>query len=73
VIIGTPLNIYGANFDFFYAMHTIPSLGFSVRLEKKSIYFSSDTFYDPDKLNEYRKQGILTQRRYEQLAFPSFD
>lgn len=60
VIIGTTLNIYGAYFDFFYAMHTIPSLGFSVRLEKKSIYFSSDTFYDPQKLLEYKNQGILT-------------
>jgi hypothetical protein len=60
VIIGTSLNIYGANFDFFYSMHTIPSLGFSVRLEKKSIYFSSDTFYDPDKLLEYKNQGILS-------------
>jgi hypothetical protein len=47
-IIGTTLNIYGASFDFFYAMHTIPSLGFSVRVENKSIYFSSDTFYDPE-------------------------
>jgi Cft2 family RNA processing exonuclease len=60
-IIGTPLNIYGANFEFFYAMHTIPSLGFSVTLDKKSIYFSSDTFYDQDKLLEYRNQGILSQ------------
>ena len=47
-IIGIPLNIYGAYFNFFYAMHTIPSLGFSVKLENKSIYFSSDTFFDPE-------------------------
>ena len=53
VIIGTSLNIYGAEFEFFYSMHTIPTLGFSVRLENKSIYFSGDTFYDPVKLLEY--------------------
>lgn len=47
VIIGTALNIYGANFEFFYSMHTIPSIGFRVSLENKSIYFSGDTFYDP--------------------------
>lgn len=29
-IIGTSLNIYGAKFKFFYALHTIPSIGFEV-------------------------------------------
>jgi ribonuclease BN (tRNA processing enzyme) len=47
VIIGTALNIYGAEFEFFYSMHTIPTIGFTVSLEHKSIYFSGDTFYDP--------------------------
>ncbi|CAD8147244.1 unnamed protein product [Paramecium pentaurelia] len=72
VIIGIPLNIYGAYFNFFYAMHTIPSLGFSVKLENKSIYFSSDTFFDPDQLLVYKNQGILSQKRYEHLAFIEF-
>lgn len=53
-------------------MHTIPSLGFSVRLQSKSIYFSSDTFYDPVILLEYYNKGIFTKARYEQLAFPKF-
>ena len=49
VIIGTTLTIYGASFNFFYALHTIPTIGFEVFFEGKSIYFSGDTFYDPEE------------------------
>ena len=30
VIIGTTINIYGGYFRFFYALHTIPCIGFEV-------------------------------------------
>lgn len=45
-IIGSPLNLYGAEFNFFYSLHTIPSIGFEVKLGGKSLYFSGDTFFD---------------------------
>lgn len=31
-------------------MHTIPAIGFEVEVEGKRLYFSADTFYDPDVL-----------------------
>ena len=49
IIIGIPMNIYGAFFKFHYSLHTIPCLGLEVRFGFKSIYFSGDTFYHPVK------------------------
>jgi hypothetical protein len=48
VIIGSKQNVKGALFSFFYSIHTIPCIGFEVELDDKSIYFSGDTFYDPE-------------------------
>lgn len=47
VIIGAPLRFNGAIFNFFYSLHAIPCLGFSVAYKGKSMFFSGDTFYDP--------------------------
>jgi len=47
VTLGITLNIYGANFRFFYAFHTIPCIGFECSVMQRSIYYSADTFYNP--------------------------
>lgn len=49
-IIGKPVSVHGAKFNFFYSLHTIPCMGFECKYEGKSIYFSGDTFYDPERL-----------------------
>jgi ribonuclease BN (tRNA processing enzyme) len=46
--IGNKLNVYGADFEFFYSLHTIPCIGFVASYHGKSIYFSGDTLYNPD-------------------------
>jgi len=46
-IIGSKQNVYGANFEFFYSLHTIPCIGFVASYQGKSIYFSGDTLYNP--------------------------
>lgn len=50
--VGHPTYICGARFLFSYAFHSIPSLRFEVELKGKRFFFSSDTFYEPDKLLE---------------------
>lgn len=45
--------ISGGKFTFFYALHTIPSMGFEVEVEGKKLFFSSDTFYDPDVMKKW--------------------
>ena len=49
VIIGKSMIIHGAEFRFFYSLHTIPCIGFEVYYGNKSIFFSGDTYYDPVK------------------------
>ena len=49
VTIGASLYVNGAVFKFFYALHSIPAIGFEVFCSEKSLYFSSDTFYEPEK------------------------
>lgn len=68
VIIGHHTNILGANLRFFYSLHTIPCIGFEVFYGSKSLYFSGDTFYDPEKLLEMHKAGVLSKGRYESLS-----
>jgi hypothetical protein len=49
VVIGSRMNIFGGSFNFFYSFHVIPCIAFDIQLNKKSMYFSADTFYDPPK------------------------
>ena len=72
-IIGVPLPLFGANFNFFYMFHPIPCLGFEVFYKGKSIYFSADHYYDPETLLELKNNNILNVKRYEQLVNVKFD
>lgn len=65
--------INGATFNFFYSLHSIPCLGFEASLGGKSIYFSGDTYYDPEGLKLKYEKGLFSKERYEQLAFPKFE
>ncbi len=72
-IIGVPLPLFGAKFNFFYTFHPIPCLAFDVSYKGKSIYFSADHFYDPETLFKLKEDKILTAKRYEQLVNVKFD
>jgi hypothetical protein len=73
VTIGSPCYINGGQFRFFYSLHTIPCIGFEVFNSGKSLYFSADTFYDPEKMKEMVSAGIIHQKRYELLVDTKFD
>lgn len=47
IIMGAPLNLNGGIFRFFYAFHSLPTIGCEIHLQDKSIYYSGDTLYDP--------------------------
>jgi phosphoribosyl 1,2-cyclic phosphodiesterase len=59
VTMGSPVNIAGAEFRFFYAFHSIPTIGFEINFCGKSIYFSADTFYNPAALKDIYLKGIF--------------
>lgn len=62
VLIGRKVDIAGASFKFFYSYHSIPALGFEVEYCGKTIYFSGDTFFDPEELENRYNQGKLKHK-----------
>lgn len=68
VVVGVPLHFNGAMLNFFYALHSIPCIGFTVHYLNKSIYFSADTYYDPDGIKSICEKGFLTKDRFELLT-----
>lgn len=59
-IIGSPLILNGASFNFFYSLHSIPCIGFTIKYCGKSIYFSGDTYYDPEGMKKLVANGVMT-------------
>ena len=68
VTIGEPLEICGAKFHFFYSFHLIPCIGFECEYKGKKIYFSGDTYYEPEALLKKYEKGVFGKARYEFLA-----
>ena len=71
VAIGQPIKIRGGEFNFFYTLHSIPCIGFSVEFGGRSMVFSADHMNDPEKINMLFEQGVISRGRREQLLnFP---
>lgn len=71
VTIGEPIHVNGAEIWFFYTLHSIPTIGFEVFYGGKSLAFSSDTLYDPERIRALCDKGVLTpERRDSLIAFP---
>jgi len=47
VIVGEKVNIHGAEFEFDYSFHTIPTIRFKLSFLGKSVSYSSDSYYNP--------------------------
>lgn len=71
VRIGEPVRLRGAEFRFFYSLHSIPCIGFEVQLGGKGMVFSADHMYIPNKIQELHTTGVLSDARRDQLLnFP---
>lgn len=71
VIIGEPLRIHGAEFHFRYSLHSIPTIGFEVYFQGRSMVYSSDTLNDPPTIDKMCDDGIMGPgRRDELINFP---
>jgi CRP-like cAMP-binding protein/phosphoribosyl 1,2-cyclic phosphodiesterase len=71
VKIGAPTRIHGAELKFFYTLHSIPALGFELFFGGKSLAFSGDSLYDPDRILAQRDAGVLSPGRAATLIdFP---
>jgi CRP-like cAMP-binding protein len=65
---GEPLTAFGADFSFFYTIHSIPTVGVRVNLpgDEHTIQISGDTM-NHDGLDAMKKERVLSRERYEQL------
>ncbi|GMI47113.1 hypothetical protein TrCOL_g5289 [Triparma columacea] len=66
-LIGTPLRLQGADFSFFYTLHTIPCIGFRVDWRGRSMAFTGDHLNDPSVMSELSAKGVMTKARAEFL------
>ncbi|POM63025.1 CGMP-dependent 3',5'-cGMP phosphodiesterase [Phytophthora palmivora] len=63
--------IRGAEFRFFYSLHSIPCVGFEVTYGDKKIAFSGDHLNDVDKIHQLESEGVLSPARAQELLnFP---
>ena len=74
VTVNEPVPIHGGEIRFFYTLHSIPTIGFEAFFGGKSLAFSSDTLYDPEKIREMHADGVLgTKRAQDLMSFPWYD
>jgi CRP-like cAMP-binding protein/glyoxylase-like metal-dependent hydrolase (beta-lactamase superfamily II) len=71
VKIGAPIRVHGAELQFFYTLHSIPTVGFEAFYGGKSLVFSADTLYDPARIQELADKGVISEGRKSALInFP---
>lgn len=73
VPIGRDITINGARFRFFYALHSIPTIGFEVWHGGQSMVYSADTLFDPTRIRAFHDQGVLSEGRTQALIDFPFD
>ncbi|PKL41292.1 MAG: cAMP/cGMP-dependent 3',5'-cyclic-AMP/GMP phosphodiesterase [Spirochaetae bacterium HGW-Spirochaetae-1] len=71
VTIGKPLFINNGRFDFFYTLHSIPTIGFTLKFQDKALTYSSDHNGDPSLHKKMLETGALSQARFDEFSnFP---
>ena len=71
VYMGRPFYLHGGEFNIFYSVHSIPTMGFRLVFQGKTFVYSSDHQGDPAVQKTMLEQNIITNERYEQLRnFP---
>ncbi len=71
--IGKPIIINGAQFTFHYSLHSIPTIGFTVRYGEHSFTYSSDHNNDPELHKKLLQKKVLSRERYKELSNFNWD
>lgn len=67
--IGTAVPVHGGELRFFHSLHSIPTVGFEAYYGGKSLVFSGDTLYDPERIEQMVVDGHLTRERADALIY----
>ena len=71
VYIGKPVFIHGGRFKFYYTLHSIPTIGFTLKFQDQSFVYSSDHQADPALQEKLVRDGVMDGERFRQLQnFP---
>ena len=71
ITIGSPVFIHGGEFRFHYMLHSIPTIGFTLKFQDQSFVYSSDHQADPSIQKQLLEKRVIRQKRYRQLQnFP---
>jgi len=65
VRVGTPLKIRGANFEFFYNVDSVLSLGFTVEVEGKTLLFTGGYTLSGETTTAMQRAGAISSARKE--------
>lgn len=69
--IRTPIFIHGGQFEMFYTLHSIPTMGFKMAFQDQTMVYSSDHNNDPAIHLKLRDTGLINEMRYQELTnFP---
>ncbi len=64
-------NIHGALFNFYYSLHSIPTIGFHFSYRNKRFIYSSDHLNEPEIVKKLHEDGVISKPRMEHLLnFP---
>lgn len=64
-------NIHGAMFNFYYTLHSIPTIGFHFTYRDKTFLYTSDHLNEPTITKKLYEQGLISQERMNYLInFP---
>ncbi len=71
IYIGKPVHLHGGRFRFYYSLHSIPTIGFTLDFQDQSFVYSSDHQGDPQVQLQLFEKGVIDRERHSQLAaFP---
>ncbi|MCG8572345.1 MAG: cyclic nucleotide-binding domain-containing protein [Spirochaetes bacterium] len=71
VKVGMSEFIHCGQFDFFYSLHSIPTIGFKLHFQDRSFVYSSDHNNDPILHQKLLETKVITKERYQELSnFP---
>ncbi len=71
IYIGRTTQIHGGEFDVFYSLHSIPTMAFKLSFQGKTFVYSSDHQGDVEVQRQLLSEGLIDQRRFDQLhSFP---
>lgn len=69
--LGQPTYIHGGEFNFYYSLHSIPTIGFTLAFQNQSFVYSSDHQADPEVQKKLLDENVIDMDRYIQLQeFP---